>query len=437
MTLADLTSSAAVRRALDEFDDLGREAFLAKYRFGPATRYFVMHDGRQYDSKAIAGAAYGFQFPLLGALRAADFSGGDATVRRKLEDLGFVVTTGTAERRHWWDGDPSERYWLEISDRRDIGVDLKAPQLDEGGAANPGYRLINEVEHGDIVFHYDTSRRAIVALSVASGRPWEEDIVWASHRGSTRRRRPSAYRRPGWRIGLEGTRWLEPPITLAQLAESSELIRGVHDDLRRRHPGWSLHLPFSFYGGTSLRPMQYYLNKLPAAIVDGIAPLARSASARADPPVAIGHAPGASYQRAAEDAATSERDPFSIDPAIVDRGLRDHAETQNALADHLESRGHEPRSPTAGDPAFDLAWLGDDALFVAEVKSITDANEEKQLRLAIGQVLRYRHLMTLRYGCPVRAIVAIERAPRDASWVDLCESLEIQLVWPGAFDRLS
>jgi len=36
MSLAELTSVAAVRAALQEFDDLGREAFLARYGFGAA-----------------------------------------------------------------------------------------------------------------------------------------------------------------------------------------------------------------------------------------------------------------------------------------------------------------------------------------------------------------------------------------------------------------
>jgi 5-methylcytosine-specific restriction protein A len=47
--------------------------------------------GKHYDSKAIVGAAYGFQFPEKGPLRGAQFSGGENTVERKLEQLGFEV----------------------------------------------------------------------------------------------------------------------------------------------------------------------------------------------------------------------------------------------------------------------------------------------------------------------------------------------------------
>lgn len=92
--LNDLTSRDAVLKAMDEFDRLGRTEFLVKYGFRPARSYFVVHDGKSYDSKAIVGAAYGFQFPSQGPLSANDFSGGDATVRPKLEGLGFEFAGG-------------------------------------------------------------------------------------------------------------------------------------------------------------------------------------------------------------------------------------------------------------------------------------------------------------------------------------------------------
>jgi MoxR-like ATPase len=91
MTLKNLTASDAVLRAADEYDRIGREAFLAKYRFGPSRGYFLEIAGRRYDSKAIAGAAHGYEHPDLGPLKSSDFSGGEATVKAKLEELGFEV----------------------------------------------------------------------------------------------------------------------------------------------------------------------------------------------------------------------------------------------------------------------------------------------------------------------------------------------------------
>ena len=97
MSLALLTSPEAVNAAMDEYDTLGREAFLAKYGYRPARTYFVVRGGRLYDSKAIVGAAVGVQHPDKGALTPTDFSGGDATVRAKLEGLGFTVFGGEDE----------------------------------------------------------------------------------------------------------------------------------------------------------------------------------------------------------------------------------------------------------------------------------------------------------------------------------------------------
>ena len=55
MSLALLTSPEAVLEAMREFDELGREGFLAKYGYGPAKAFFVEQDGHLYDSKALAG----------------------------------------------------------------------------------------------------------------------------------------------------------------------------------------------------------------------------------------------------------------------------------------------------------------------------------------------------------------------------------------------
>ncbi len=93
MSLSKLKDPEAVLAALREFDHLGRTAFLAKYKFGKSREY-MLRDERTvnlYDSKAIVAAAYGHAFPDEGPLRWDNFSGGEATVERKLNDLGFEV----------------------------------------------------------------------------------------------------------------------------------------------------------------------------------------------------------------------------------------------------------------------------------------------------------------------------------------------------------
>jgi 5-methylcytosine-specific restriction enzyme A len=91
MGLRDLTKQS-VLKAIDEYEHLGRTEFLEKYEYGRARDYILSYRGRYYDSKAIAGAAHGYldgQSPLL----FSDFSGGNATVKNALEQLGFEVTS--------------------------------------------------------------------------------------------------------------------------------------------------------------------------------------------------------------------------------------------------------------------------------------------------------------------------------------------------------
>jgi hypothetical protein len=59
VALVDITQES-VRRALDQFHQLGRDAFLERYGFGKARGYFVLDRGVPCDSKAIVGAAHGF-----------------------------------------------------------------------------------------------------------------------------------------------------------------------------------------------------------------------------------------------------------------------------------------------------------------------------------------------------------------------------------------
>ena len=88
-----MQSPLAVQAALDEFARLGRSAFLERYGFGKSRDFLVKNpaNGELCDSKAVVGAAYGFQHPAHGPLKAADFSGGQASVVPKLQSLGFEV----------------------------------------------------------------------------------------------------------------------------------------------------------------------------------------------------------------------------------------------------------------------------------------------------------------------------------------------------------
>jgi len=137
---------------------------------------------------------------------------------------------------------------------------------------------------------------------------------------------------------------------------------------------------------------------------------------------------GADYRAGDEEVQTAAPEPFDIDPDERDRGTRAHHETQNELAEIVRARGLLPRSPS-GEPNFDLAWEGEDGrLVVIEVKSITPRNAEKQMRLGLGQLLRYRNLLSTD-GSDVAAVLALSGEPVDPRWTDLCGELGVGLIW--------
>jgi hypothetical protein len=92
---------------------------------------------------------------------------------------------------YWWEDHPEERFWCEITDRNDIGADLKCPQRNESGGHYWSYEFINQISPGDVVFHYSTRAKAFVGASVAGAPVEERPIVWAAHGTASRAKRAS------------------------------------------------------------------------------------------------------------------------------------------------------------------------------------------------------------------------------------------------------
>ena len=352
----------------------------------------------------------------------------DPATQYKLSQAGSINA--------WWSADPRQRFWLEITDRHDIGVDLHCPQRSSDGKRSSGFSLIWWVSPGDIVFQYSLAEDGIMSWSRAAGPVTAAPTIWRPHRSATRRRIQHSVPQPGWWLDLDGPFPLPQPLTGTELTRRQEEIRAVLRELEGRHQG-SLYFPFFWWADRQLRPMQYYLNKLPAELVDIFPELVQALEPPPGPsesqpqPVFL----GTDYRPAQVGAAAGARQPFTTDPAIVERGLRGHADTQNELARVLRDAGLSPRSRLPHEPNFDLAWQAGDTAFVAEIKSITDDNEEEQLRLGLGQVLRYRHRLQRIGYLKVIAVLVPERPPRDLSWAELCHSLQVVLLHGDNLDQ--
>ena len=139
---------------------------------------------------------------------------------------------------------------------------------------------------------------------------------------------------------------------------------------------------------------------------------------------------GASYRFANEWVSITEGRSRVSDANAQESAARRHAHLQNVLALALLEAGLEPRSPSSTEPDFDIAWNDKGIRFVAEVKSLTCDNESTQLRLALGQVLWYRHVLS-DHG-PSAAVVMLERAPLDSRWPALFAEQGVHVIWPEA-----
>jgi hypothetical protein len=142
MSLARLTEPDAVILAAEEYDRIGREAFLARYGYRPASSYYLEHNGRLYDSKAIAGVAVGIQHGE--PLRGSDFVGGEATVRRRLEKLGFRVQRTTEIRVTTPDATEVRTEPPDVSSERERRLGLWA-EIKSSGAGRHDPARLNEL----------------------------------------------------------------------------------------------------------------------------------------------------------------------------------------------------------------------------------------------------------------------------------------------------
>jgi len=171
MLLRELTDPNDVRKAIEEFNALGRAKFLKKYGFDKSHRergYFLLDGESHYDCKAIFGAAYGYQHPKKGPLRKQNLqSHGEATVAKRLEEIGFNIAPAKSRQREMW---------AFCANPKIYGI-LCAIKLHEFGFWKIGQ---NDIRAGDYVAFWQTldkeGRRGIVGLGEVSGGPeYRED----------------------------------------------------------------------------------------------------------------------------------------------------------------------------------------------------------------------------------------------------------------------
>ena len=347
MAWNDVTAKG-VEQAIAEFDRLGQKAFLSKYGFGKARDYFLIHRGKRYDSKAIVGVAHGYDRSDLGSLSPQGFSGGDATVARHLESLGFDI-----ERP------PRNPPWSE--EELVLALDLYLR------------RGILRASHPEVV---DLSR-VLNGLAIHSEPP---DLA--------RFRNPN-----GVALKLSNFAAFDPTYDGRGMTRGGKLDTQVWDQ----------------YASDEDK-----LSAAVAAIRDG-----RALAESGEPQTA---SPSVVYVNVEEQHI--EEFPVSI----RDEHIVAHRREQSlvlAYRDHLESQGHKvkrgryPLSTRGSALVCDLVDLTEGVLYEAK----GDINRSS-VRMAIGQLLDYRHLEP----STVDLAVLLPRKPTQ-DIIDLILSVPAAVVW--------
>lgn len=156
----------------------------------------------------------------------------------------------------WWESSLEEKFWVESTDRTDIGRNLLAPI-----STHAGQKLVAFVEDGDVVFHYYQPTKSIVAFSVAKGFPKIGEIRWPDRKTSDIS--------PAYKIDLINYTELDEPITLKEIQEKQASIRTIKAALDKKYDGKSIYFPFQIPKEKVIQPAQgAYLSKIPKAVVD-------------------------------------------------------------------------------------------------------------------------------------------------------------------------
>jgi hypothetical protein len=167
----------------------------------------------------------------------------------------------------WWDADPRQRYWMEITRRNDVGGDLQAPKLPDGQWS---YDLVSQVRPGDRVLHWHSgSGHGLVGWSEVVGPAFMVPEYTWQPRGTSGRALKGPRTTPGWVAPLGGFASFQEPITLVSLLPLLEELMAANAELEA-NVGSPTYFPFYRYAGNQIRTNQAYFVKFPVELFDAI-----------------------------------------------------------------------------------------------------------------------------------------------------------------------
>lgn len=408
MHVSDLTSRQAVLETIAEFDALGQEAFLRRYGYGRALGLLVKHEGRLYDSKAIAGVALGYQYGPGARLSGHNYTGGKATAVRALERLGFeVIDTRAAlsQNSGLRDLDVGRTYaWNEL------GAFFRCKpnffSIAGGMLSRPEFDALLLITHpgGAQSFDYDDYWEGDQLIYTGKGQTGHQKMEGENRHVAENRRTLYVFEHAGRRrltfLGVARCADWKPDTSLDRNKDPRRIFRFRLDFGRSQRPS----SPGTTRARQDRRPPRTGVDAAAARTARAFDP-GRSLSAYRAP---------AQNQSPEETAAQQEKAArghhailVHLNDALTDAGWTEIEEIQAAFdlrAKHPDSTG--PR-----------------VLF--EAKTLGGTNESHQVRSGLAQLLEYRFL----YGEPIDELCLVCNAPIRDERIRLLRALGIDFAW--------
>jgi hypothetical protein len=324
---------------------------------------------------------------------------------------------------NWWDGLPSERYWCEVTDRSDVGSDLKAPQRNEAGQHYWSYSLIKDVVPGDIVFHYSTRAKCFAGASVAGGPMEHRPIVWAPHGTTGRSKTLVRQERPGFWRPLYGYRPAATTLPLSTIEEPLEAtwLRQWVEAHRDLEP---LRLPFQLRTD-GLRAGQGYLFKMPADFVErwrSLRDLADVLDERAEELLRIAPAEqSVSPVSVPRFQPKSDADYTAVISAAVQRRTRTHERLVRIAGEWLSAHG----LAVSNSHPKDLEIVSPVSVII-EAKVVRYRDPLFAVREAVGQLHEYQYFIGPHNA---KLAVLLDAAPSEVLLRYLEDHLHVAVLW--------
>jgi hypothetical protein len=306
---------------------------------------------------------------------------------------------------YWWDGDKSERYWVEIRWIGGIGRVLQCPLTDTAGHRNGWYELVGAVTPGDFVYHWSAIQHEFVGRSEVAS---TAEVVDGERR-----------------VSLQSFTPLLGVVDLAALRSHAGQLVDIADRLRNAY-GDPLYLPFQFRSD-GLRMMSNYFAKLPREAVQllfdasGVAAAGAKEPAEGEGPVGGSNGPP---------SAVGYLQPFrpKADDSYVTRITgspqshgRNHETLVNDFARWLRQLGHEH---VGRNRVIDLGLLNPPVIIEAKIVGKSWASA---IRAAVGQLYEYRFFQIVD---PDAALIFLASKPVPEPWLEYLErDREIGAAW--------